>query len=378
MHFAHVERVIGRTQRLAVGRFGGEITGEIGIVVVVAHRVVDRHGIPLHRGAVVAQAVKIGVPELVPRHVAQHHQIGRHALCRSEGRRLGDKPLGELPEVARHRGTVGQMKVGGHDHHMARLIDAAQLEIVLLADIRRLRERRPESRSGRVGALGLVTRRQRDEHIPLPLVGREPIVTVGIGHGGLETIRHAHAGHRFQSAVDDALDRRPFAVGNPCRIERYAQVHPRQTLRCRPSHQCQVVTARSHAGRNGRAGKALGDLCERTFEASGPALETDDIAFGEPRSQHRQCLTGVNRQRRRNPEPRNQTPVVGQSLLHGIVRAGNRAQEDEEAAKGNFITAFHNRFSLFSCSTVSRRATLRTPFRECRAAPRPRAMHPCR
>ena len=204
VHFAHVERVIGRTQRLAVGRFGGEITGEIGIVVVVAHRVVDRHGIPLHRSAVVAQAVKIGVPELVPRHVAQHHQIGRHALCRSEGRRLGDKPLGELPEVVR---AVGEVHVAEHEDFVGVLaVDLFEFEIGSFDDTGAVFERAVELREHAV-ARNFVAARNGDEDIS-PFLGRFELVdALLVRDGHFRAVGHYDVFHADAGRRHDPVDR---------------------------------------------------------------------------------------------------------------------------------------------------------------------------
>ena len=118
VHTPEVERIVVRTQRIAIGRLSQDVARDIGIVVVVAHRVEDRNRITAggQQPLVIGYCKVVVVPIAVPGHVARNQAVDRQRTRIGKRLRFGEESVAEEIQVILF---VGQVKVGAHQHHVA-------------------------------------------------------------------------------------------------------------------------------------------------------------------------------------------------------------------------------------------------------------------
>ncbi len=173
----------------------------LGVVVVVAHAVVNRNGRDaFHLFQILRQAESVSVPARVGRHVAQGQRI---LFARGRAQGFAEVRHEFLPELAdvllRHR--VRQVDVVQYEQRVAVVLRPHQLEVG--AVYRFARQRHEMARYYSVG-FHLVARGDRQEHIAAPFGGAKSVGARGIRHGHLFAIRDYGSRHRFPVAAHRA------------------------------------------------------------------------------------------------------------------------------------------------------------------------------
>ena len=169
MDVAHIERVIGRAEFLLELSGRVEIAGGIHIVVVVSYGMENLQILYcIHVVQILVKAVEVGVPELVPGHIAECNgvnlliRVRLHIFVdfRSEGREL-------CPVLC----AVGHVHVSEIEHGMIGLVTAfVEIEIDAFAHIDSFRHLLMELRKHSSGS-HFVAAWHGDEHVAVFLLG---------------------------------------------------------------------------------------------------------------------------------------------------------------------------------------------------------------
>ena len=350
MHAPEVERVVVRAQRIAVGGLPRDVARDIGVVVVVAHRVENRDRVTAggQQTLVVGHCKVVVVPIAVPGHVACNQAVDRQRTRLGEGLRFGQESVAEALQVVL---LVGQMEVGTHQHHVTVVVDLHEFEIVRLADLGPGGESGPESHHVAVEDRRFVSRGQRDEDIAQRLGRCEPIEAVFIGHRGLDTVGNPHAGHAPVPAIDNALEVAALLVGN---LLVDGQVDPDRgdILLRSPADHVDVIGAADQLRRDDDTGRLGRHVADGHLDAQPLRAERQEVARLETPALQRELLALVDAHHRGEIEVADQ--AVG---LYELLRLllGAACQRPETGRQQEYFQQiqriFHTLFMRFSGST---------------------------
>ena len=269
---ADVHGVVNRAHVLAVGAFGAEIGGYIGVVVVVAHHRPHLEVEVLDALLAFGQRPLVVVPVAVPREVAQVEAVYLSGCGGVVGRcQLLDEAVGELNVIFRGV-AVGQVHVRGHEHGVGVVVGPEQLEVELFDGVCVERAGLPEL-GHRLDGGDVIARRQDDEGEFVAFFGIEPIETVGVGLGDQVSVRDQDVGDALSCQVDDTLDRRALLVRYGDAAQGEVEFGGAQCLLFCAALQGEFTVAVGGVLGNGKGQRRIVSTFDRRFEFPPPLLQ---------------------------------------------------------------------------------------------------------
>ena len=269
---ADVHGVVNRAHVLAVGAFGAEIGGYIGVVVVVAHHRPHLEIEILDGLLAFGQRPLVVVPVAVPREVAQVEAVYLSGCGGVVGRcQLLDEAVGELNVIFRGV-AVGQVHVRGHEHGVGVVVGPEQLEVELFDGVCVERAGLPEL-GHRLDGGDVIARRQDDEGEFVAFFGIEPIETVGVGLGDQVAVRDKDVGDALSCQVDDTLDRRALLVRYGDAAQGEVEFGGAQCLLFCAALQGEFAVAVGGVLGNGEGQRRIVSTLDRRFELPPPLLQ---------------------------------------------------------------------------------------------------------